>query len=85
MKNMTEKTKQCAVETLKKLGYDIEETEPTVVASTYPEDEQFSVFLDLARLSLELKNPSLIENPDVRRRLQIMNRRFQLCLKGGKS
>ena len=67
MEDKTMKAKECALKVLNELHYDIEETEPTVVASTYPDGEQFSVFLDLYRLKFELKNPSLIENPEIKK------------------
>ena len=86
MENEKEKAKRCAVEILNKLGYDVDETDPTtVVASTYPLDEQFSVMLDLYHLEFVLKDPSLTKKPDIKRRLDVLNRHLQLCLKGDKS
>ena len=85
MRNSTEKVKKCAVEILKKLGYDVEEIDPLVVASTCPPDEQFSVFLDEYRLEFKLKDPSLLKKSNIKRRLDVLNSRFRECLKEDKS
>lgn len=85
MSNEKERTTECAIQILKKLNYDIDETEPVVEASTYPEDVQFSVILNLFHQKFELKNPSQIENPEIKRRLTALNRRLEECIKRNKS
>lgn len=80
MSDEKERVKECAIQILKKLNYDIDEIEPVVEASTYPEDVSFSVILNLFQLKFELKNPSHIENPEIKRRLTVLNRHLEECI-----
>jgi len=74
------KIKECAIEILEKLGYDIDETEPDIVASTIFLDINFSFYLDMFHLKFVLKDPLLIKNPHIERLMNVANKQFKQCL-----
>ena len=83
MSKEIEQAKKCAIQTLKKLHehYEIDETDPIIQASTTPLSKiHFSFMFNPTLLEFELKNPLLINNPDVKERLDVLNRHLRLCL-----
>jgi hypothetical protein len=84
--NDVEKTKKCALEILEKLHYDVDETEPIIEGSTSClEQVHFSVLLNPTLRKFELKNPLQIKDLKIERRLNVLNRRLEVCVKRDKS
>lgn len=83
MSEKIKKIEKCALQVLEKLkdDYDIDQTDTIIKASTNPcNKDGFSFMLNITHRKFELFNPKQIENPVIKRCLDVLNRHLKICL-----